>query len=90
MKPCLSEHGLRGREGIVMHEVDMKSDSGPDLLDVQDFLRQMQEFREDLRGRLAEFEKETKPSPDDLIEWEHLRFAYRMLCKELSRFRQSA
>jgi len=74
-------------EVIGVQEVGMKRENGPDLLDVQDFLGQMREFGEDLRARLEAFEKKAVPSPDELVEREHVRFAYRMLCKEMSRYR---
>ena len=72
-------------EVIGVQEVGMKRENGPDLLDVQDFLEQMREFGEYLRARLEAFEKETRPSPEELVEREHVRFAYRMLREEMSR-----
>jgi hypothetical protein len=80
---------MRGEVGeeIVAHEVGMKRENSPDLLDVQDFLQQMRELGEYLRARLEAFEGKAVPSPEELVEREHVRFAYRMLCEEMSRYR---
>jgi hypothetical protein len=68
----------------------MKRENGPDFPDAQDFLQQMRELGEYLRARLEAFEKKAVPSPAELVEREHVRFAYRMLSEEMSRYQKAA